>query len=104
MLLSDVAFPSQNIGCRETTGCLARPLRDSPPWESWFGDIEDPAPEVGQTSGFHSFLKWQFNKKDPLEWLINFIVPDMLEPAMIPVQPLNMTANTVVNVIVAPVE
>lgn len=26
--------------------------------------------------------------------------PDMLEPAMIPVQPLNMTANTVANVIV----
>ena len=29
--------------------------------------------------------------------------PDMLEPAMMPVQPLNMTANTVAKVIMVPV-
>lgn len=31
------------------------------------------------------------------------ILPDMLEPAMIPVQPLNMTANTVAKLMTAPV-
>lgn len=33
----------------------------------------------------------------------NTIVPDMLDPAMIPVQPLNMTANTVAKLMMAPV-
>lgn len=31
------------------------------------------------------------------------LLPDMLEPAMIPVQPLNITANTVAKVIMVPV-
>lgn len=31
------------------------------------------------------------------------VLPDMLDPAIIPVQPLNMTAKTVVKVIIFPV-
>ena len=50
------------------------------------------------------YLTKSFSLKECIYWgCLKAILPDMLDPAMIPVQPLNMTANTLAKLIMAPV-